>query len=441
MKPIPPLQRIARWIRADALRRQSLLLLATAPIGHAANLLYQWAMMRGLDHGQYGILSALSGAALTLLYPLEALRVALAAQIARKAATGAGTSDLSRTAARWAGGLALVALMLIAGGFASASALSQGLSLSAPHGIPLAAAMMATGMYVPWIAGLLQGAEAFGWFTLSAQAFAVTRCALSVVGVFGRSATAEVVLLAHVIAAGCSVAIGWFGWSRVRRRFEPARPLAASRADESAMADLRGFLAAVPSLLAFGVLMHADVVVSKIGLSAAAAGVFARAALIARATVFLSMPVALAAFPRIAAGTATGLDIRPIWRRAATYTTGLILLAVAGLWVFGPLLWHGLTGQRPSTYEVALVRAMTLAAAPLGGVFLHIHLLLAAARWKASLGIVPCAAAYVALAATRRSDSIGMIAMLALASWTALVILTLASTISARRERLKDLKG
>ncbi len=433
--------RLIERIRRDALLRHSLLLLAASQAGNASNLLFQWAMMRGLSDVEYGTMATLLSFSLVASSPLEALRVAIARQAVCAWAAGAGPAVLGRIIGRWAVvlGAAAVAIMFIALTFATpmSAAFSQGNPLL----VVAAGALVALSLFMPLFAGALQGVEAFGWFAVSTQAFGVIRLVAAVVLVFGVSATAGSALGGQVFGIAISLGLGFVGWRIVRARVR-SNERGGNLDARNVRAATSFFSRSLIAWVAFGVLLSADTPLAKLCLLPEDADVVARAAMLARAVVFLPMPIALAVFPKIAAQAADPSKRAALRRRSAIYAAGLTLGASGLAGLLGAVWWFFFTGRAPSDGELRLLRALLVAMMPLGFVYWQVHVLLALGRWKAASVIMPLATAYVGAGMLWCAGPMDIALALGACVWSALVALAIAGGgirfLPFARERAKD---
>ncbi len=408
--------------RGDSLGRHSLLLLAAAQVGNASNLLFQWAMMRGLSDAEYGTTAALLSGALAISSAMEALRASVARQVAKLQAAALG-----RVVVRWALGLVAAAAVLAVAAAIWAEPVAEMFALGDPRRALLAAGLVGASLFMPLMAGALQGMQSFGWFAVSAQAFGVVRLMVGAALVFGVSATAGAALVGQGLGVAASVALGLVGWRIALARARAFAPTAVG-ADlaEDVRAEGGYFARALPALAAFGVLMSADAPVARLGLGPDAAGAFARAAMMARAVVFLPMPIALAVFPKIVSRTSEEAEIRSLRRRSGAYVAFLVVVSCLAAWWFGAPIWTVWTGRRPTTDEGRMLRALIVAMAPLGGVYLQINIHLAMGRWKSAWVVIPFALLYVLAVVVCRAKPLEIAVVLAICAWSALAALAAA---------------
>lgn len=382
---MPPISRIWQRLRDDALLRHSLLLLVASQAVNAANLFYQWLMIRALPPAEYGALMAVLGLILSVAVPLEALRAAVARQVARLAADGAGAAALRGAVARWLRGLAVAALIALIPAFAS-ERLADAFGFQTPRLVVAALAALASTLFTPALHGALQGVEAFGRLSMAGILYAAARIFLGLALVMGWSATALAATAGNIMASALAAfaALLWWRSATSRRVGTPAMAAGAAARAEAVF-----FAKALIVLAAFGGLMNADVPMAKLYFAPETAGVFARAATIARAVVFLPMPIAIAVFPKIVARARDAMARRQLERRAWLFTAALIAAATAGAWLISGPLWQFFVGNPPAAEELRLTRQLLLAMAPLGAIYLQVNLLLARGEWRRGLWLAP----------------------------------------------------
>ncbi|MCF7839002.1 MAG: hypothetical protein K9N49_10280, partial [Candidatus Marinimicrobia bacterium] len=145
------------------------------------------------------------------------------------------------------------------------------------------------------------------------------------------------------------------------------------------------FGATLVALLAFGLLMNADVILVKMFFAQAADfGPYARAATVARTLVFLSQPIVLALFPQVTADAAAAPAHRAMLFQALALA-GLMIAALVALcliWPTGPL-WLLFGDRAPTALQQQLVRLLALAMAPTGLVQVLLMFALAQRRFRA----------------------------------------------------------
>ena len=193
--------------------------------------------------------------------------------------------------------------------------------------------------------------------------------------------------------------------------------------------------ASLVCLAGYAMLMNLDTLLAKHYFGAEAAGVFAKAATIARTAVFLPVPIATALFPKV---TSTGELTDASWGllgRALAFA-GLLIAATAGVCLAFPQLpWTILYRAWPAAdaaLAAQLTRAMVLAMSPLALAYLLLNFEMAQRRFAWCYGLVPCGAAYV-VGVARFHAHPAQIAVVVGALNCVAVALLLASVFAQRR--------
>ena len=377
--------RRVRSILSDPLLRHSILLMATAQVGNLANLAFQILMNRRLSDVEYGILAAMVSLMAMMILPLEALRATLAHRTALAIQEGRpGTIRplclrwTRRTLIAWA---CLFVVFLMAG-----PACGRMFRLGSPWPLWITGAGVSGIMLLPVMAGVLQGAQRFAAFAWAIQTPNLLRFILGAGLVWwmprawtGYSAQA-VGFVAAAACAGCWVRAGWRG-----------RDLP----DATAAAGDAYFFKSLAILGAFALLMLADVLLVKAWFDEDLAGRYSRAATIARAVVYLPMPVAMALFPKVVSRGERTREGRRMLARALAGVGALLTVSAAAAWIWAPLLWRLFTGVEPAVGDRTLLRGLVLALAPLALAHLLLHFELAQHRFRSCIIAVAGTAVYL----------------------------------------------
>ncbi len=397
------------------LLEHSILMMAATQAGNLANMLFQIMMNHRLSDLEYGALAAMLGLINITATPLDALRTAAAHFSARLRLKGQSQA-VAFMARLWLRKLLWPAAVILALGCAAAPWIAECLKLPSGSVATGAAAVMALLIFVPPLSGGLQGLEAFGWYASVAPTWGISRLVFGAILTAWVSATALMGLAAQAIATLLSAAVAAAGLRRVLPRRAPALPSAGP-------AGARGYLmGAFCVLLGFAVLMNGDVVLAKIFFPPEMAGMFARAANIARAVVFLPMPIALAMFPKVVdAGPETAPGNRRTMQAAFLYTLVLVVVSVAVCSLAAGLLWRLFTGVAGSPEELRMLRRLAWALAPLGPAYLLLNFELARKCFRAAGWLALIAAAYIGAAALFHRTLTQIVLALAAASCAALL--------------------
>lgn len=391
----------------DKLLRHSLLLVLASQVGNVAHLFFQIVMMRRLAPAEYGALMALIGLMAIVTNPLDALRVTMAHYSTRFLREGQA-SQIRPLLARWMMALAGAGALFFCLSVFLRAPLAAYLQLPQEILLPAAGLVVALNLFLNPLWGVLQGAQRFGWFALSSQACGVFRLAIGAALVLGVSATALSGLGGQLAGVTSGLVLGLIGLSR----------LGHSSTEASVERERTRYYTAqtLVILLAFAVLVNADTALVKRFFSPEEAGVYARASTLARALVFLTMPIAGAMFPKVVLrGPST-----PASRRTLGRAIGLVLLVIAGcvgpVTLLLPWIWTLFTGEVIQPDVLRLARCVIWALSPLSLTYLLLNYDMAQNRFRAGFILVPLACAYVAGAAVWHQAIWQVVAMLGGAS-------------------------
>ncbi len=402
---------------SNRLLQHSILMLAATQAGNLANMLFQILMNHRLSNTEYGALAAMLGLINITATPLDALRTAAAHFSARLRLKG-DSPAVTLMVRAWLRKLLWPAAGILALGCTAGPWIADYLQLPSGSVAAGAAVVMAFLIFVPPLSGGLQGLEAFGWYASVAPTWGIARLVFGAILTAWVSATALMGLAAQAIATLFSAAVAAAGLWRVLPRPAPALPPAGS-------AGARGYLmGALGVLLGFAVMMNGDVVLAKIFFPPEIAGMFARAANIARAVVFLPMPIALAMFPKVVdAGPATTANNRRTLQSAFLYTLVLVTASVAVCSLAAGLLWRLFTGVAGTAEELRMMRRLAWALAPLGPAYLLLNYELARKCFRAAGWLALIAAAYIGAAVLFHRTPTQIVIALAGASFAAAAVL------------------
>jgi len=275
------------------------------------------------------------------------------------------------------------------------------------------------------LGGALVGMQAFIWASAVGGGVSFLRLAVALALVaFGWQALGG--LVGHAAGAAAAFAFSLYAFRQL---------MGGRKAEASPVPEIYPyFVRYMAALAGFAVLSGADVPLVKHYFEPADAGLFAKAAMVARIVIFLPMPVATALFPKVvSAGRTTAEHLRTLIKGAV-----LVMLMVGGvalvcLAVPGPLLRLFRAGR---IEELApYVRGMTLALLPLSLVSLLMNFELAQKRFAITAPLLLCAGGYVAAVALWHPSIKMVVAFLAAGSWLALLLGILCVGWGVMRER------
>lgn len=306
--------------RAGSLLRAGILVAPLMALGNGLNYVYNIVMARLLGPAGYGALGALLALALIASVPGLALQVVVARHTALRAREPGAVAEL------WSATLAGVALAGLALGLLAAAAsplLSGYLRLGSLAPALWLAASVAPLPALAAVQGMLQGSERFAALAVVLVAAAAGKLAAGVAlvvlgaGVDGAIAAVAVGSLAAVLLALAWVRPGGGRAGRAARH--RARLLPRGLGREVA--------AATSGILGLFVLANVDVLLARHHLGAAASGLYAAGAVVAKIAYWAPQFVVLIVFPRMV----TSSQRRRLLARSAACVAafGALLVAAA----------------------------------------------------------------------------------------------------------------
>ncbi|MEI7435917.1 MAG: glycosyltransferase [bacterium] len=395
----------------DHLVRHSILLMATAQVGNLANLLYQVAMIRMLNASEYGVLAAMLGMWAGASGPIGAMNTSVTYYTARLAGEGR-RADVAPMVVAVLRDTAWVLIPLLAIAYFERNAMAHFFNLSTPGPFLLAASALAFSLWSSVVGGALSGVQAFVWASAGSMVWGILRLMLGML-VVAAGAGAVAALWGHWWALAAGLVVTMWGVHVVLGRLwaRPARP--------SGMYVYCGrYLVA---LTGYSVLANADVVLVKKFFDPLQAGLFAKAAMLARIAFFLPQPVAGAMFPKVVSG---GESSVASWH---TLLKGLALVSVlvAGVGgvctLFAPWIM-GLLANTRDPQTVFIFRAMIWALAPLTLLVLVMNYELAQRRFSVTIPLLAGALGYLGAVKLWHTDISQIIIALAVASTATLLV-------------------
>ncbi len=382
----------------SGLLRHGTLMVVGTFAGAVCNAGFHMVAGRLLPESAYGALVAMLGIVLAFSQPALALQNTLAHRIALLRRTG-GTASVPACFRRWLPWpvLLLVPLLPLLAWLLRAP-LSAFWHIDSRL-IVLTAAILPLSLGMSLFSGLWQGMQSFLWLAFAPQAWGVVRLTLGTALMLLGYRTATAALAAQFAGVLLVLLLGWLYLLRL-----PApSPVPVSPAPAPGRASpLRYLLFSCLSLVGYGLLMNFDTTLAKHLFPADTAGLFAKAATIARTAVFLPVPIAAALFPKVATDGTLPPDTARLLRRALLYAGLLVAAAAAACLLLPSLPWYILYGPCPpgdAPRAHSLVRAMTLAMSPLALSYLLLNFEMAQNRFRRPILLLPCAALYILSAA------------------------------------------
>lgn len=382
-----------RW----ALVGSGALLALAVGAANAMNAVFQFALARILDPGEYALLAALFAVVLVGAVPPLALQATTAREVAARLADGdvAGAGALLRGTLRsvllWS-----VALLALAGLLVPVAAV---LGLDRPLPVAATAATVAIALAIPVVWGGLQGAGRFGALSAAHLCFAGTRLAAGVaIGLAGGGVGAVMLGVAGATALTAAATLLPLASLLRSAGAAPAVPLAT-----------RPNAGAAVGLTALAALTSSDLVAAKLAFVGSVAGGYAAASVGARVLLLIPIAVTTVLFPRVA-------TLRDPARERGHLLVGLALVGAAGalvtavLWAFAGSLLEVAFGsdyRQAEPWLGPLSLAMALYA--LTTVYLYHFLSLGRARFSLVLvGLLAAQLAALALVHGAPRDLIGV---------------------------------
>lgn len=395
----------------DHLLTHSLMLFVGAQFANLCNLLFQVLMVRMLGNADYGVMSAMLGGVMMLGMPLGAL-------------TGAVTHFTSTFMIRqerdkikammFALGrdLLLPCLLVILVTVLFRQELMMSFKLDSPWPLYVAAGILVVviGGAVP--AGVLSGLQAFEWAATVGNSWTAIRLVLGG-GVILLGLGAVGALTAHMVGLLVSMLLSMaICFSLLGKGLmKPERPAGL-------YSYMSGFMV---TSVALGVLTSADVLLVKYYFSPDQAGIFAKAAMVARIVFFLPGPVAQAMFPKVTStGESSPASQKTLYK--AIVVTGLIVAGISVLCLACPGLMLRLLAREVQPGQEEVLRGMVLALAPLAFISLFLNYELAQRRFRIMLPLFLCAGGYVMSATMWHESPQQIVWALGVSSVAALVL-------------------
>jgi O-antigen/teichoic acid export membrane protein len=323
-------QLVTRLRASRGVRAGMVVALATV-VMNGAGYLYNVACIRYLGSSVYGDVAAVLALIALVSLPLGSLQLILAREIAQIPGSR-GVSDLLR---RWTMRSAFGGAVLVAVGLALISPLQDALSIQSRGTLAFGIAGIGFAVVAAVLFGVLQGAQRFTALGVTYGAGGMSRPVLVIPALllgFGAVGALAVNLLAGLL----SIIIA--GWA--------LRDLWPSRVEAPALPhqDTRQMVTMLVGSLAFASLTNSDILLANYYFDDAQAGVYAAAALVGKAVLFLPAAVVTVLLPKAAERVAAGRPSQNILLASAGVTVVLTLAATILLalipesllvWAFG----------------------------------------------------------------------------------------------------------
>ena len=333
-----------------------ILALATL-VWNGCGYLYSVACIRYLGPTAYGDIAALLALGALVAVPLGSLQIVVAREVAHVGSDDAAARLLRRITLR----LTLIALGLFAVALVLVDPIQSLLRVETKAAVVAGLSAIVFAIIAAGLFGILQGTLRFTAFGAMYAIGGISRLALVVpalllgFGVVGA-------LVVNTTAGALAVALSAFALRGLWRRHNPTTDVHFDRREVTVM---------VAGSLAFASLTNADIILAAYFFPGDTAGVYAAAALVGKAVLFLPSAIVTVLLPKAAVRMAAGLSPHKILLASAAVTLAITLAATAVLalvpesllvWAFGGdfreatglLAWFGLAMTAAALVNVYL---------------------------------------------------------------------------------------
>lgn len=254
--------------------------------------------------------------------------------------------------------------------------------------------LFATGVLMLALRAAQQGLHHFGWLGVSVAGEGLTRVAVVAVPASGSVGGGLMSLLAGQVAGIACAAAGLMGLGPARR---PMKRPKGEHALKHALHEGGGDTLA---LVLLALVSYLDVLLLKHYYPDAEAGLYARAALVAKSFLYLPAALNMVLLAAAARELAGGRDPRRLLERFLLGALALDVLGLAAVWGMTPFCLRTLAGDVPGLQSpdmISLTRWFSLAVIPLGLLQMVVAYLLAIRRRGVALITGALAVAYLAM--------------------------------------------
>lgn len=420
-------------VARDHLITHSLMLFAGGQVANICNMAFQVAMVRMLGNAEYGVMAAMLG----LLAMVGAPFGALSGTVTHFTSHAMLRGDLRQIKGvmwslakdlLWPVAALLLVMVIWHQDFAQALQLAS----SAPIYLTAGALVVMLLSSIP--SGALMGMQEFKWATTIGVSWPVTRLVVGVVLAlmgFGAMGALTAHVMGTVVAGSLTLAILLTLLQKTNDSEEKRVSTEAREERKGVYAYMGGYMAAFG---AYGILSSADVLLVKYYFPPEQAGVFAKAAMVARIVFYLPGPIAAAMFPKVTSGGDSSQDSRRILFKGIMISS-LVVGAACLVCVVFPGLMLGLLAGGVQPGQEAMLRGVALALTPLTVVMLILNYELAQRRFGIMIPLYLCAAGYLAGVWKWHETPMQIVAVLGVASAVALVFCVMRVLVrNARRD-------
>lgn len=394
----------------DHLLTHTLIIFIGAQFSNICNLLFQVTMARMLGNAEYGVLSAILGALMMLGMPLAALGGGVTHFTALFVARDE-REKIKAMMAALARDLLIPSFLVVMVALLAKQELMVAFKIDSPLPIYLAICAAVVGLLGAIPGGVLAGMQAFKWGALIGNGAAVVRLIAGFsLALLGLGAAGG--LTAHALGLLLSVVLSLVicGSLLGRTKVTLERPAGI-------YAYMGGYMAA---FTAYGVLSGADLLLVKYYFTPEEAGIFSKAAMVARMVFFLPGPVCSAMFPKVtSSGESSGATRRTLYK--AMVVTGLIVASMGVVFMIFPGLMLKILVKEAQPGQIEILRGMVLALTPLTLVMVLLNYELAQRRFRIMIPLFICAAGYLLGVMRWHETLLQVVAVLGAAAVTSLL--------------------
>jgi glycosyltransferase involved in cell wall biosynthesis len=406
--------KLVEFLRKDELFSHAMFLFMASLVAHVCNILYQMFVSRALSKTEFALLTMFLALYAIVARPLSTLGTAINHYSSLLKSEGR-LGGVKRLLAKWLGLTGMPSLIL-AGTcviFAKEIAAFFHLERSAP--VVVCATALPALFLTPVLGGAIRGLQHFGWAALAAIFGAVVRVLVGAALVFLLYPVCGWALLGHVVGLYVSIVITVIALYFLLHKYQ---------GDRSSLPSMRFYLVQCFFIqICTSILLTGDVVLVKHYLPDETD--FAYAATLGRMVVFLTVAISAAMFPKVASTGAFTRAHRRIYFYSQLYTFILVAVSVIACSLFPELLHRVLFRiTDPSPHLLSLTRWMAWVMAFATLLNINVALLLAQRRFRLASVTVISTIAMLVYVHCRHESAYQIIAAIAVAVLSALVITT-----------------
>lgn len=396
-----------------------LILLVTAQVANCSGLLFHmllggdWVSW-GLEADEYQTMVFMINTVLIATAPMDAFR-SMAGHYASLLIRENRAGDIRRFWRFWSFRLSLAAVGILGVGALLAVPVSLLFHVNQPGTWMLSMAALGLTLQMFHLAGIFQGMQCFYWMAAVQNVWSFLKVILAVLMVYTFAPLALFGVAAHGLGMGCSVLIGLVGLYWVTRD---------SPAGAQPVPHASGYLVRSMILMTgFTALLNMDIHVVQFFLPSTDA-LAAKGGTIARAVVFLPMPIALALFPKVTSARQLRREDATLLWKALRYVL-ILVAAIGGICALKPEwpLWALYGELDPSPLLRQTVRGYVLAMMPLAVCHVLLNFFIAQRRFRACGWILVSAVLFLGSSALFHSRVLDVVVALGFSALFGLVMM------------------